>query len=122
MKGWIALEGLEFFAYHGVHPAEQEIGNRFTVDLEVEAEMEAAVQHDTLSGTVDYGLLYQVVAETMKQPAKLLEALAGIIIQRVMNEFPTVSAVKVSVAKANPPVGGLARQSKVTLSQTRNSL
>ncbi len=38
MKGKVALEGLEFHAYHGVYPHERSSGNKFEVDIEVETE------------------------------------------------------------------------------------
>ncbi|HAA16534.1 MAG TPA: dihydroneopterin aldolase [Cytophagales bacterium] len=120
MQGVIALEGLEFYAYHGVHPEEQVIGNRFVVDLEVVTDVSKAVSHDELEGTVDYGHLYKVVEEVMAEPVKLLEHLGGKIMDRILQELPAVTQVMVSVAKANPPVGGVARQSKVRLTQARN--
>ncbi|MEL6536285.1 MAG: dihydroneopterin aldolase [Bacteroidota bacterium] len=120
MKGTIALEGLEFYAYHGVHPEEQVVGNRFAVDLEVVSEVSRAVADDDLEGTVDYGLLYKIVEEVMAQPVKLLEHLAGKMIRRILEELPTVEEVTIQVAKANPPVGGVARQSKIRLTQARN--
>ena len=115
----IALEGLEFHAFHGAHPEEGVIGNRFTVDVSVLADMQGAVESDDLSGTVDYGIIYGIVSEVMKERVKLLEHLCGKIITRVFAECPTVEEITVAVAKANPPVGGLAKHSKITLTQTR---
>lgn len=120
MKGTIALEGLEFFAFHGVQAEERAIGNRFTVDIQVETDISKAAEQDDLLGTVDYGELYTVVQRIMAQPAKLLEFLVGQISAEVLQNFPVVQQVTVAVAKANPPVGGVARQSKVSLTQTRD--
>jgi len=44
MRGKVALEGLEFHAYHGVYPHERSSGNKFEVDIMVETEfLEAAL-------------------------------------------------------------------------------
>jgi dihydroneopterin aldolase len=35
MNGVIILEGLEFFAYHGVSDAERQTGNKYIVDIKI---------------------------------------------------------------------------------------
>ncbi|MGF1532433.1 MAG: dihydroneopterin aldolase [Bernardetiaceae bacterium] len=115
----ISLEGLEFFAYHGVLPEEQEIGNRYRVDAHLTLDLWPAALSDDLKDTVDYGQLYQIIAQEMKKPAQLLEYLAGCIINRALDTFPAVVRVKVVLYKHNPPVGGLAQWSKVTIERAR---
>lgn len=122
MLGTIALEGLEFFGFHGVPAGERETGNRYTVDVHVEVDVSRAAEHDELSGTVDYSELYRIIAEVMGQQAKLLEYLAGQMLRRLLQELPAIQKATVSVAKANPPVGGVSRHSKITLSQSRAEL
>jgi len=51
MRGKVALEGLEFHAYHGVYPHERSSGNKFEVDIMVETEFLEAAFQDDLSGT-----------------------------------------------------------------------
>ena len=34
--GQIALEGMEFFAFHGYYDEEQKIGNKYGIDLYIE--------------------------------------------------------------------------------------
>ncbi len=67
--GIIALEGLEFFAYHGYHKEERKLGNKFTVDIQIEADLESAAINDSLSLTVDYVKLYAMVSTEMSKPA-----------------------------------------------------
>lgn len=117
----IGLEGLVFFTYHGVFEAEQKIGNRYTVDLELEAAVSAtALQEDQLEGTIDYGAIYQVVQSVMQQPSKLLEYLAEQINQKCLQQFPAISRITTSVAKHNPPIAGLCQQAKVSITQSRD--
>ena len=63
MTGRIALEGLEFHAFHGVYPHERESGNYFEVDIAVETDFTLAAREDTLEGTVNYELLFRIVKE-----------------------------------------------------------
>tara|TARA_A100000171_G_scaffold52377_1_gene70467 strand:+ start:860 stop:1225 length:366 start_codon:yes stop_codon:yes gene_type:complete len=116
----VALEGMEFYAYHGFYEEERKIGNRYSVDIEVTTNFEKAAQQDDLSGTVDYVQLYEIVKNRMATPAKLLEKLGQEIIDGIFERFSSVSEVKVSVAKHNPPFGGICAKSKVTLERTRS--
>jgi 7,8-dihydroneopterin aldolase/epimerase/oxygenase len=118
----IALEGLEFFAYHGFYPEERKIGNRFGVDITVSANLVGAAVEDKLKQTVNYEELYHLVKEEMHSPAKLLEHLAYNIMHQVFAHFPSVEAVRVSVSKFNPPIGGVGRAATVTMQRQRHEL
>lgn len=115
----VALEGMEFYAYHGFYEEERKIGNRYTVDIEVATDFEKAALTDDLNGTIDYVQLYAIVKRIMEKPAKLLEKLGKEIIDEVFDRFPPALSVKVSVAKHNPPFGGVCAQSKVTIVRRR---
>jgi 7,8-dihydroneopterin aldolase/epimerase/oxygenase len=115
MEAEIVLEGLEFYAYHGVYEQEQRIGNRFSVDIKILFDYTFQRGTEDLSKTVNYEKLYSCAREEMKIPAKLLETLAGNIIDRIFATHPTVLSVEVSVSKYNPPVGGRCERAMVTL-------
>lgn len=117
--GWIALEGMEFFAYHGFYDEERKIGNRYEVEIRVETDFDRASEDDLLEHTVDYGQLYQIVSEEMQQSAKLLERLAGKIAGRVLQEIAPVLQVEITLSKLNPPLGGLCKKSSITLTKSR---
>lgn len=119
--GWVALEGLEFFAYHGFYEEERKIGNRYELDIRVETDFDCASENDLLEHTVDYGELYQIVSEEMQQSTKLLERLAGRIADRVLQEIAPVTQVEIRLSKLNPPLGGLCKKSTITLSKSRHS-
>ena len=74
---------------------------------------------DQLAETVNYEILYRVVAEEMQAPARLLEHLAHRIIDRILHQFGHVRWVEVSVSKFNPPVGGICQRARVTLKRKR---
>ena len=100
----IHLEGMIFYAYHGVNPEEQELGQRFVVDLQVELDLAAAGCSDALAETVSYTHLYRTVRAVVEgERYKLLEAVAEAIAQRVLASFP-VSAVRTRVKKPSPPI------------------
>jgi dihydroneopterin aldolase len=115
----IILENIEFFAYHGYYDEEQKIGNKYTVDICVEADLSKAAQSDKLADTINYEKLYQVVAEEIAKPTRLLEHIAQRIINSTFQKFGQVDSIKVCIAKHNPPVGGVCGKAKVILKQSR---
>ena len=113
--GTISLEGLEFFAYHGVYDEEQKIGNKYSIDIVIEADVAEAAQTDRLRDTVNYEAIYLMAADVMKKRARLLEHIAHQIITRIRAAYPHVQSISVGVSKFNPPVGGVCARSRVVL-------
>ena len=119
MTGRIALEGLEFHAFHGVYPHERESGNWFEVDIAVETDFTSAALADDLSGTVNYESLYRIVKDEMEKPSRLLETVAYNIIQDIFRELPPVQSVDLKIAKTNPPIGGKGRRASIHVMEKR---
>jgi 7,8-dihydroneopterin aldolase/epimerase/oxygenase len=113
--GTISLEGLEFFAYHGVYDEEQKIGNKYAIDITIEANVTEAAQTDRLRDTINYEVVYKIASEVMQRRARLLEHIAHQIIERIRENYPHVESISVGVSKFNPPVGGVCTRAKVVL-------
>ena len=106
MTDRIILQGMQFYAYHGVNPEERALGQRYVVDLTAHLELRRAGETDRLEDTVSYSHVYRTVRSVMEgEPHNLLESAAQDIADRVLAEFP-VEAVTVTVKKPNPPVRG----------------
>ena len=102
----VFLEGMVFYGYHGVNPAERALGQRFIVDLDVVADLSAAGKSDDLQDTVNYSRLFQVAREIVEGPPhNLLEAVAEDIAARELAEFPVVE-VRVSIRKPGVAIRG----------------
>ena len=113
--GLITLEGMEFFVYHGYYDAEQQVGNRYLVDLKVEANLQAAAETDRLAETVNYEVLYAIVAEEMQIKTRLLEHVAHRILDKVQERFKEVLGCSITISKSNPSLGGLCKAASITL-------
>lgn len=120
--GTIALEGLEFFAYHGFYKEEQKTGNRYTVDIVVHSMIGEEVNESNLSATIDYEELYRIISSEMLTKTKLLENIAHRIGIAVLSRFEKAMEVEVSISKHNPPIGGVCARAKVTLKMDRKKL
>lgn len=98
----IKLEGLRFYAYHGLYPQERKIGGEYQVDLQVDKQAIPLPVLD-LSQTLDYVQLYKVVKEEMMEPRDLLETLAMTIVQRIAEAYPC-QRIAVEIKKFTVPI------------------
>ena len=117
--GTIELEGMEFKAYHGCLEQEKVRGNSFTVDFKGELDLSAAAESDNLNDTLNYGEIYEIVADEMSVPSELLENVAGRIMKVIESRYPERVSFSVRVSKKRPPVDGVAQWSRVTLYHKR---
>src|SRR5712664_4184364 len=115
MRGKVALEGLEFHAFHGVYPHERSSGNKFEVDVIVETEFQEAAFQDDLSGTINYEDLYALVKNEMEKPSKLLETVGHAIAKQTLQRFKEAVAVEDKISKFNPPIGGVCKKASVVV-------
>ena len=104
--GTIELEGMEFKAYHGCLEQEKVRGNSFTVDFKGELDLSAAAESDNLNDTLNYGEIYEIVADEMSVPSELLENVAGRIMKVIESRYPELVSFSVRVSKKRPPVDG----------------
>ena len=94
MKYEIRLSEMEFHAYHGCYDLEQQVGNRFCVELSLTTELGEVAAEDAVEKAVNYLDVYQTVARQMK------------IKQRT---------IRCTVSKLAPPLGGKIGRVSVTL-------
>lgn len=101
----IFLDKVRLYAFHGVAEQERQVGGWFTVSVSVEYDYGKAMATDSVDDTVSYADLLEVVKREMAQPSRLLEHVAGRIAQAIVDVFPAVETVWISVTKENPPMG-----------------
>ena len=115
----LLLHGMEFYGYHGDIEAERALGGRYSVDVELVADLRAAGRSDSLDDTIDYVRCFQVVRDLVEnRQYRLLEALAAGIAGALLAEHSAAQAVKVRVAK-QPPVRGTFQRFAVELERRR---
>jgi dihydroneopterin aldolase len=103
----ILLEGMRFYAYHGVNPEERALGQRFLVDVVMAVDLRRPGQSDNLADTVSYSDVYKVVRGIVEgEPRNLIEAVAEEIAAEILTGFPPVARVTVTVRKPEVPMKG----------------
>jgi 7,8-dihydroneopterin aldolase/epimerase/oxygenase len=111
----IAIQGAEFFAYHGFYPEEQKLGTKFIVDVEVDFTPVNNLKEDKIANTVDYEKLYKVVTRQMQQTRKLIETVAQSIADDIKEKYPFADKIQVSIKKLNPPLAGKVDYSQIVI-------
>lgn len=115
----IAIEEMEFYAYHGCFREEKEIGTHFVVDFYFESNTSKAEATDDLQETISYLEVYQLIKEEMKRSSDLLEHVARRIIDKVLLEYKNMEWAKIKLQKMNPPLGGKMKSVSFTLEESR---
>jgi dihydroneopterin aldolase len=104
-KGTVEIAGLVLFARHGVHQSEREHGQRFILDIVLEADFTAAAKSDRLTDTVDYGEVAAVAEAAFRDKHfYLIEASASHVAGAILAHFPRATSVRVTVRKPSAPV------------------
>lgn len=77
------------------------------MDVSADLDFTAAAEGDDLEQTVDYERVYGLIRDlVLGESYYLIERLALLIAHAVLEAFPKVDRVEVTVRKVNPPVGG----------------
>ena len=100
----LRLRNMRFFAYHGLFPEENALGQHYEVDLELCGDFSRAGHDDNIDAAINYPEAYALIAEIVNgEPCKLIEALAERIAQILGQRFAPIDLV-VRVRKPNPPL------------------
>jgi 7,8-dihydroneopterin aldolase/epimerase/oxygenase len=105
MSGAIFVNGLVLHAYHGVMPHEAKVGQPFVLDLMLDIDLSEAARTDTLKHTVSYEQLVKTASDAFgARRCRLVEAAAGAVADAVLDRYPLVKSVRVTVRKPQAPI------------------
>lgn len=102
----IAIEGMQFYAYHGVYQYEKETGAHYTVDVYVNTDVSQAAKTDQVADTINYERIFDITSQIMRVPTNLIEKVCVDIMQQVKSSFDGIDGLRVRVTKHNPPIKG----------------
>lgn len=121
MKATILIKNAIFFARHGVHAEEARLGQRFEIDLEVDAEIEACAARDDVMLSVGYDKLHATLEQVVRAKRYyLIEALADAVVRTVLEEFSRVDTVRIEIRKPAAPIDGAIDYAAVRLARCRH--
>lgn len=117
----IFLNGMAFYGYHGVFPEENRLGQRFKVDLVLEADLQPASRYDDIDKTVDYGNVYGLVRNIVEGEAKkLVETVTEKIAEEILRSFQMIETCTVKMIKPDPPIPGHYDSVAVEITRSRS--
>jgi 7,8-dihydroneopterin aldolase/epimerase/oxygenase len=108
MSDHIFVTGLLVHAHHGVMPHEEEVGQRFVIDLELTVDLSRAGTSDKLADTVSYSSIVDTATRAFTDKSfRLVETAAAITAEALLAGFPKVSTVRVTVHKPHAPIAAI---------------
>lgn len=120
MSDRIFIKGLSLHAYHGVMAHEAKVGQSFSIDLELAIDLSDAARSDKVKDTVSYDKVVECAsAAFLAQRYRLIEAAAGSVANAVLEHFPRVRAITVTIHKPHAPIAANFADVGVTLIRTR---
>ena len=103
----IALSGMKFYGYHGCLTEERAKGQEFYVDVNLALSLRRAGKSDELKNTVNYAAVFEIVKSIVEgQSYHLIEAVAERIADTVLERYPEVRTIEVTVHKPSAPLPG----------------
>ena len=115
---YIKMEGMKFYAFHGVLPQENQVGAYFYIDLKLKTNFIHAAETDKLEGTISYADVHAIVKEEMSIPSKLLEHVCHRIAKSLFQHFLAIESIDICLKKENPPMGACAKSIGVEVHYT----
>ena len=117
----ITLKKLKFYGYHGVLEEENRLGQKFTVNIELYANLRKACETDAVEDTINYALVYDLVKKVVEtEQYNLIEKLAEKITKRIFSSFEKVNEIVVEIEKPEAPVNGIYDYFSVELRRKRH--
>ena len=120
MSDSVFINGLVLHAYHGVMPHEGKVGQPFILDLLLDIDLANAAKSDKVADTVSYDAVAGLASRTFTAKRyRLVEAAAGAVADAILEGFPKVTKVQVTVRKPHAPVAAVFDDVGVTLIRSR---
>lgn len=99
----ILVSRITFMGHHGVSAVERVDARRFEVDVEIEAEVEAAERSDKLRDTLDYTEIADIIVGIgTGAPHHLIEALGRKMLDALTERFAP-DRIRLELRKLHPP-------------------
>jgi dihydroneopterin aldolase len=122
MSDTIFVNGLVLHAYHGVMPHEAKVGQPFVLDLVLEIDLTEASRTDQLKHTVSYELLVRTASEAFcARRYRLVEAAGGAVADAVLDRYPQVRSIRITVRKPHAPIAATFDDVGVTITRARRA-
>ena len=103
----IRLKNIVVYGFHGVHPEEKSLGQRFEIDLEYRLKNPANPWKDEERETISYVNAHNIISRVCAEKSfNLIETLGNRIIEE-MRDYYSVDIIVVRIRKPSVPIQGI---------------
>jgi len=121
MTDQVFVSGLSLHAYHGVMQHEGKVGQTFKLDLVLDLDLAEAARTDKLAHTVGYDQVVDIASKAFcARRYRLVEAAAGAVANAVLDRFPQVATVRVTIHKPHAPIAATFDDAGVSIVRSRH--
>ncbi len=104
----INLHNMAFYGYHGNLMSENELGQRFFVDISISVDLTKPGQSDSVEDSVNYAEVYERTKTIVEgPPQRLIERVGSLIADDLMNAYTGIKGLSVTVRKPEAPIPGV---------------
>lgn len=101
----IRILGVALYAHHGVFGAEQELGGRYEIDVELLYDATQAEQSDDVRDALNYAsVITHITHAFTSKRFRLLEAVARHVSDHLFAVFPALLSITLRIRKIHAPV------------------
>jgi 7,8-dihydroneopterin aldolase/epimerase/oxygenase len=110
----VTVENLKLFAYHGLYPEEQKLGNWFLLDIDLAYKL-GEKQNVEIEETVNYVQVIELTKQRMCSKENLLENVLTNLKTDLLTHFAFLQAIKLKITKYQAPIASFQGQVSVSL-------
>ena len=95
----IKLNEIEIYGQHGYYRDEQQLKQRFVVNISFDLDISEAASTDSLDQTVNYEDIVSIFKDVFSKPVSLIETLAVKIAKAIKDRYPMIHKIRVEIKK-----------------------
>ena len=104
----INLRNMAFYGYHGNLASENELGQRFFVDISIGVDLTKPGQSDSIEDSINYADVYERTKAIVEgPPQRLIERVGTLIADDLWNTYKGIVGLSVTVRKPEAPIPGV---------------
>ena len=115
----IKLNNIEVYAYHGLTSEENQLGQKFQIDVVITTDFKIGLESDDINDSVNYQDIFDKVSTVFVNPTcKLIETAANRVAEALL-ETDKISDVQINVRKPSVPIKGICNSVEVEIFRSK---
>lgn len=117
--GQMTIHQITCYGYHGTHPAERNLGQKYIVNISLVYPVDVCIESDQIDSTINYIELYKITKQIVEtNQCHLLEKLTSMVAQAIWTRY-SMTRLTVTIIKEKLPVNADIRQVEFSLTLDR---